>query len=413
MNTEIDLDDSHKIDSTSENQLTHSNDWEWKFWQVVPIYPYGQRRTLCKEVVKGSIWTFDQIQGIFYVVVPIRMTVVKLEAGGLLVYAPVAPTPECIRLMQEIVAEHGEVKYIILPTVSGIEHKVFVGPFARYFPKAQVYVSPHQWSFPFNLPLSWLGFPRGRTYILPEDISQTPFADQFDYAILGSINLGLGQFAEVAMFDKRSQTLLVTDTIVSISEKPPEILLLDPYPLLFHARDNAFEPIADTEANRIKGWQRTSLFLFYFRPQVLEAVPFRQALRDLAKAPARSRKAFYGLFPFKWKESWHQSFETLRGNGRIFVAPILQTLILNRNPQAAIAWADKVASWNFVRIIPCHFDNAIAATPSEFRQAFSFLEKNPQLSTIANLPEEDLEVLNQINNILQATRILVEAKDKI
>ena len=413
MNTEIDLDDSHKIDSTSKNQLNHSNDWEWKFWQVVPIYPYGQRRTLCKEVVKGSIWTFDQIQGIFYVVVPIRMTVVKLEAGGLLVYAPVAPTPECIRLMQEIVAEHGEVKYIILPTVSGIEHKVFVGPFARYFPKAQVYVSPHQWSFPFNLPLSWLGFPRGRTYILPEDISQTPFADQFDYAILGSINLGLGQFAEVAMFDKRSQTLLVTDTIVSISEKPPEILLLDPYPLLFHARDNAFEPIADTEANRIKGWQRTSLFLFYFRPQVLEAVPFRQALRDLAKAPARSRKAFYGLFPFKWKESWHQSFETLRGNGRIFVAPILQTLILNRNPQAAIAWADKVASWNFVRIIPCHFDNAIAATPSEFRQAFSFLEKNPQLSTIANLPEEDLEVLNQINNILQATRILVEAKDKI
>ena len=413
MNTEIDLDDSHKIDSKSKNQLTHSNDWEWKFWQVVPIYPYGQRRTLCKEVVKGSIWTFDQIQGIFYVVVPIRMTVVKLEAGGLLVYAPVAPTPECIRLMQEIVAEHGEVKYIILPTVSGIEHKVFVGPFARYFPKAQVYVSPHQWSFPFNLPLSWLGFPRGRTYILPEDISQTPFADQFDYAILGSINLGLGQFAEVAMFDKRSQTLLVTDTIVSISEKPPEILLLDPYPLLFHARDNAFEPIADTEANRIKGWQRTSLFLFYFRPQVLEAVPFRQALRDLAKAPARSRKAFYGLFPFKWKESWHQSFETLRGNGRIFVAPILQTLILNRNPQAAIAWADKVASWNFVRIIPCHFDNAIAATPSEFRQAFSFLEKNQQLSTIANLPEEDLEVLNQINNILQATRILVEAKDKI
>jgi len=56
---------------------------------------------------------------------------------------------------------------------------------------------------------------------------------------------------------------------------------------------------------------------------------------------------------------------------------------------------------------------AIAATPSEFRQAFSFLEKNPQFSTNANLPEEDFEVLKQINNILQGTRILVEAKDKI
>ena len=191
--------------------------------------------------------------------------------------------------MNALVAKHGEVKYIILPTVSGIEHKVFVGPFARQFPKAQVYVSPHQWSFPFNLPLSWLGLPWGRTKILPEDVSQTPFADQFDYAILGSIELGLGKFAEVALFDKRSQTLLVTDTVVSIPEKPPEILQIDPYPLLFHARDSAIEPIVDTEVNRIRGWQRTALFLFYFRPRVLETVSFSQALIDITRAPERSR----------------------------------------------------------------------------------------------------------------------------
>lgn len=402
-----------EIHSKPENASINPKDWAWNFWQVVPIYPYGQRRTIRHEIVKDSIWTFEQLQGIFYVVVPIRMTVVKLEAGGLLVYAPVAPTKECIRLVNELVANHGEVKYVILPTVSGIEHKVFVGPFARCFPTAQVYVSPHQWSFPFNLPLSWLGMPWSRTHILPVDFAQSPFADQFEYAILGSINLGLGQFAEVAMFDKRSRTLLVTDTIVSITEKPPEILQLDPYPLLFHARDSAADRIADTEANRIRGWQRTSLFSFYFRPQVLETVPFLQALRDLKKAPERSRKAFWGLFPFKWKENWHQSFKALRGDGRIFVAPILQTLILNRDPHAAILWADKVASWDFVRIIPCHFDNAIAATPSDFRQAFSFLEKNPQLSDTSQLPEEDFEVLKQINNILQVNRVILEAKDKI
>jgi len=404
---------AQEIHRKSENEPNNPKDWSWKFWQVVPIYPYGQRRTLRKEVVKDAIWTFEQLQGVFYVVVPISMTVVKLVAGGLLVYAPVAPTPECIRLVNELVAEHGEVKYIILPTVSGLEHKVFVGPFARYFPNAHVYVSPHQWSFPFNLPLSWLGMPWGRTSILPEDVSQTPFADQFDYAILGSIELGLGKFAEVAMFDKRSQTLLVTDTIVSIPEKPPEILQIDPYPLLFHARDSAAEAIIDTEDNRIRGWQRTSLFLFYFSPQVLETVSFVQSLLDIAKAPVRSQKAFFGLFPFRWKHNWYQSFETLRGNGRIFVAPILQTLILNRDPKTVIAWADKVASWNFVRIVPCHFENAIAATPNDFRQAFSFLEKNPQLSSNANLPEEDFEVLNQINNILQSARILVKAKDRV
>jgi hypothetical protein len=258
-----------------------------------------------------------------------------------------------------------------------------------------------------------LGLPWGRTHILPEDVQQTPFANQFDYAILGSIELGLGKFAEVAMVDKRSQTLMVTDTIVAIPEKPPAILQIDPYPLLFHARDSAAEPIIDTEANRIRGWQRTSLFLFYFRPQVLETVPFLQAIADIFNAPERSRKAFFGLFPFKWRYDWYQSFEKLRGQGRIFVAPILQTLILNRDPQAAIAWADKVANWDFQRIIPCHFDNAIAATPQDFRQAFNFLEKDPQFPTLANLPEEDFEILKQINQLLQGNRIIRGAKDKI
>lgn len=123
------------IEDKAENTSPKRKDWVWNFWQVVPLYPYGQRRTIRKEVVKDAIWTFDQLQGIFYVVVPIRMTVVKLESGGLLVYAPVAPTPECIRLVNEIVSEHGEVKYIILPTVSGIEHKVFVDHLRDVFPK--------------------------------------------------------------------------------------------------------------------------------------------------------------------------------------------------------------------------------------------------------------------------------------
>ncbi|MDX2255789.1 MAG: DUF4336 domain-containing protein [Pseudanabaenaceae cyanobacterium bins.39] len=394
------------------SQVPHrKDDWSWKFWQVVPLYPYGQRRTIRQEIVENAVWTFEQIQGIFYVVVPIRMTVVKLEQGGLLVYAPVAPTPECIRLVKELEAIHGHVKYIILPTVSGIEHKVFVGPFARKFPQAEVFVSPYQWSFPLNLPLSWLGLPWGRTKILPLDSQQSPFSSQFDYAVLGSVDLGLGQFAEVAMVDRRSRTLLVTDTIVAIPETPPAILQLDPYPLLFHARDSAAEPIVDTMANRTRGWQRTALFLFYFRPQVLETVPFWQAIADIFQAPERSAKAFFGLFPFKWRYDWYQSFEKLRGNGRAFVAPILQTLILNRDPQAVIKWADQVASWDFERIVPCHFEAAIAATPSEFRQAFSFLNRETQDQN--HLPPEDFEVLQQINQLLQGSRIIKAAQDKL
>ncbi|MBD2436210.1 DUF4336 domain-containing protein [Nostoc sp. FACHB-110] len=406
-------------DERTRIEQIHPKDISWPFWPIVPLYPYSQRRTIRKEVIKNTIWTFDQLQGIFYVVVPIRMTVVKLDDGGLLVYAPVAPTKECLQLLQELVAEHGDVKYIILPTISGIEHKVFVGPFARCFPNAQVFVAPNQWSFPLNLPLSWLGLPAKRTQILPEDVSQTPFADEFDYAILKTIDLGPGKFTEVAFFHRRSHTLLVTDAVVSIPAEPPAIVQLDPYPLLFHAKDKGSDVVADNQANRLKGWQRITLFALYFQPSKLEVPAWGKVFQDALKAPERSRKAYFGLFPFKWKDDWQRSFNALHGDGRLFVAPVLQTLILNRAPKETLNWADKVASWDFQWIIPCHFDAPIKAQPQQFRQAFSFLEKQPVASAgLFNsssypLPEDDFKILRHIDAGLNKTGIVPPAKEKV
>ena len=392
-------------------------DVSWRFWPVVPIYPYGQRRTIRKEIIKDTIWTFDQLQGIFYVVVPIRMTVIKLEKGGLLVYAPVAPTGECTRLLNELVTEHGDIKYIILPTISGIEHKVFVGPFARRFPNAQIFVAPGQWSFPLNLPLSWLGLPGKRTRILPENSQEAPFAEDFDYAILGPIDLGLGKFAEVAFFHKRSHTLLVTDTIVSVPAEPPAIVQLDPYPLLYHAKDQAFDMVLDTPANRLKGWQRVTLFALYFSPSTLKVPTWSQVWRDAQKAPERSKKAYFGFFPFQWRENWQDSFDILRGNGRIFVAPILQRLILNRAPQETINWADHVAKWDFQWLIPCHFDAPIKAEPQQFRQAFGFLETQPLGGVVSSnsylLPEDDFKLLRDIDAGLNKLGIVPPARDRV
>lgn len=398
-------------------QGVDSRDWSWPFWFVVPLYPYNKRRTICQEVVKDTIWTFDQLQGILYAIVPIRMTVVKLEAGGLLVYAPVAPTPECIRMLKELVAKHGDVKYIVVPTTSGLEHKVFVGPFARHFVNAQVFVAPNQWSLPLNLPLSWLGFPRKRTQVLPAISADAPFANEFDYAVL-EINLGRGSFEEVALLHKRSRTLLVTDSVLSVPEEPPAIVQLDPYPLLFHARDNALDVIEDNPANRRKGWQRISLFAIYFGPSAVETVPLGQALRDALKAPDHSRKAYFGLFPFRWKDNWQQSFDALRGGGRLFVAPILQTLILNQAPRKTIYWADRVASWDFQQIIPCHFDSLVKVEPHQFRQAFSFLEKQSlSISSFASesqpLAKEDFEFLKKLEQSLIAVGIAQPAKNKV
>ncbi|MBE9160270.1 DUF4336 domain-containing protein [Nodosilinea sp. LEGE 06152] len=375
-------------------------DHTWPFWPVVPLYPYGQRPTLRVEVVKDTVWTFEQFQGIFYVVVPIRMTVVRLEPTGLLVYSPVAPTPECIALLRELEERFGPVKYIIMSTVTGIEHKVFVGPFARRFPQAQVYVTPNQWSFPLNLPLPWLGLPRDRTHMLPADSSQAPFADQVDYAVLPPIDLGLGPFGETACFHRASRTLLLTDAIVAVPEEPPAIVQVNPFPLLFHARDSATDAIVDTPANRRKGWQRIALFAFYFCPSTLEVATTGEMLKEAKQAPVRSRQHYFGFYPFRWRPDWPQSFQALHNHGQLQVAPILQTLIFNRGPQDVLDWAKRVASWQFERIIPAHLAAPISATPEQFLAAFQFLYAGPVAEANQSLPNADFGLLRQIEGLL-------------
>ncbi|MGB3296987.1 MAG: DUF4336 domain-containing protein [Phormidesmis sp.] len=380
--------------------MSKRGDRSWAFWPIVPIYPYGQRRTLRREVIPGKLWLFEQVQGIFYVVVPIRMTVIKLAEGGLFAFSPVAPTPECVRLVRELEAEHGAVKYVVLPTVTGVEHKYFAGPFARKFKQCQVYVAPNQWSFPVDLPLSWLGFPAKRSHILPAEPSQTPFYDEFDYATVGPIELSIKPYTEVAFFHRQTRSLLAIDTVLSIPLEPPEVVALDPFPLVFHARDRAQDPLKDTPENRLKAWARIALFTFYFRPERLEIPSLGHFFKGAKQSPDRSRKNYFGLYPFEWQEGWYRSFETLRQGGRLIVAPILQTLIFNRDPKAVLAWVDRIAQWDFDQVIPCHFKAPVKATPQEFYRAFEFLRRPDNQSWSGfnhELPAGDLETLGQID----------------
>ncbi len=383
--------------------MTKRGDRDWPLWPIVPIYPYGQRRTLRREIIPGKLWLFEQVQGIFYVVVPIRMTVIKLAGGGLFAFSPVAPTTECIRLVRELEAEHGAVKYVILPTVTGVEHKYCAGPFARKFKQCLVYVAPNQWSFPVDLPLSWLGFPAKRTHILPAEPSQTPFYDEFDYATVGPIELSVKPYTEMAFFHRETRSLLAIDTILSIPLEPPEVVRLDPFPLAFHARDSAQDPLEDTPENRLKAWARIALFTFYFRPEALEVTGLGRLLKNAQRSPNRSKKNYFGLYPFEWQDGWYQSFEKLRQEGRLIVAPILQTWIFNRDPEAVMAWVDRIAQWDFEQVIPCHFSAPVRATPDEFRHAFEFLQRHDDQSWSGfdhDLPAGDLETLGQIDRQL-------------
>jgi len=66
------------------------------------------------------------------------------------------------------------------------------------------------------------------------------------------------------------------------------------------------------------------------------------------------------------------SFKAISGG--LLVAPILQKLILNRNPIEVLDFADRVSQWPIQRIIPAHLKNNLQFTGKDYRAAFSFLE---------------------------------------
>ena len=116
---------SSSLPPTSSNRFQNiAEKRKYLLLSIFPLRPIFSRATVRNEVVRGKIWTFEQPHGLILsrVTVNIRMTVVKLESGGLLVYCPIAPTEECISLLKEI----GNVEHIILPTFA-IEHKVVRG----------------------------------------------------------------------------------------------------------------------------------------------------------------------------------------------------------------------------------------------------------------------------------------------
>ena len=167
----------------------------WPWWPLLPLYPYGRRRSVFSELIPGQLWSLEQLQGVYYVAVPVRLTVAKVP-GGLMLVNPLPPTGEVRQAIARLEQDHGPVRTIVLPTASGLEHKLPLGPLARVFPDAEVWVCPGQWSFPVQLPLAWLGVPARRTKVLFDD--GLPHRDVCEWFSLGPLDLGVGRFQEVS-----------------------------------------------------------------------------------------------------------------------------------------------------------------------------------------------------------------------
>jgi hypothetical protein len=375
---------------------------DYGLWGVLPVGTYKKKKTILDTIIPDNMWTFDQKFGILDVQVPLRMTVTRLSSGGLFVYNPVAGTPEMVGMLQKLVDQYGPVKHIAVGSVA-LEHKVYAGVLAQKFPSAQVWLTPGQYSFPLNLPESFLGFPKSRTRAMPASIDDAPedWKADFDVAVLGPIISRDGAFAETVFFHKPTKTLLVTDTAVQVTEEVPAIYDSDPSPLLYHARDTITDNVQDTPETRKKGWRRIVLFGLYFTPSAITIKDFQSAIQE--RRPDINSD-FAGIYPWDWDGDEIASWRVLTGDGtKPLVAPILQTLLLNRSPVEVLDFADKVSQWPFTRIIPAHLKNNIAMTGDEYRKSFGFLEEKGVPLGYPKPLQSDLQLL------LDAEQSLVES----
>lgn len=309
---------------------------------------------------------------------PIRMTVIKLQQrqNGLFVYAPIAPTKECLALLQPLIDEYGPVRYIVLPSVA-VEHKVNAGPFARCFPNADFYVVDKQYSFPIPLPSQFLGFPSW-TKTLPESSENMAMpwgSDEFDHEVLTVFPGPASAYQDAAFFHRPTKTLLVCDAVFAVDDTPPPILTEVPEyvrALLFHARESRNEIVEDSPEARRRGWKRIVLLFNFFFPG---SANVDLGINPILKLNLGYKYGWGGWYPVEWRGTEDKAFQIFSNQGKPTVLPIIQ-IILSRGEdgKAAKEWVNKITKWDFERVIPQHLNAPLNNIgPKEFAETFQFV----------------------------------------
>ncbi|KAL3945011.1 MAG: hypothetical protein SGBAC_000932 [Bacillariaceae sp.] len=403
-----------------------TSDVSWPLGKVafslLPLAGTSSRRATVEEcIVPDTIWTHDQIQGVVNVNVPVRQTVIKLKSGGLWILNPVAPTPQLIRMIKSLEDQCGPVRHIVLGTVA-LEHKATFGAFCKRFPRATVWVQPGQWAFPVDLSIDYLGVnQRGARFrelpVAGKELSKRfqtrkpypppEWEGEIEYEVLGPFKFrAVGAFSETAFYHKETKSLLVTDSVVSVTKIPPPIIQEDPRALLFHARDSISEVVEDTPSNRERGWRRMVQFGLVFFPSKITVETVRDAFSEAQKIDPRMSNLGDGavpfnLYPWEWNGNEDvQNFEAISQQGKLFCPPILTKLILDREPSKTIQWVERVTSRfsDMKRVIPSHLNNNVKASASDFSQAFDVLRSTPNNPKAQRPLAADLALLQRASD---------------
>lgn len=147
------------------------------------LQPFGQ-----------NIWTVSGDDVRMYAVLPFttRMTIVRLDSGGVWLHSPVQPAPERRRAVERL----GPVEHLVAPNKI---HSLGIKPWQALYPSARVWASPA-----FNR-----RHPDIAVDALLTNDSEAPWGSEIDHCVID----GHAVLDEVWFLHKASRTLIVTDLI--------------------------------------------------------------------------------------------------------------------------------------------------------------------------------------------------------
>jgi len=325
------------------------------------LTPPFKNRATYRYTLGRNAWAFEQLLTFANVTATIRTNVILLESGGLWVHSPQWPTGEFLTLLEDL---GHPVKHIVLPC-NALEHKAPIKSFCQKFPDASVWISPGQYG-----PFGSCGMTLDKSTsskmgyrvdgIFGDDNNMPPWANEFDIATLFvELPENAGPVSEVAFCHRPSKTLVATDAVVYIQDGPAPAI---------------FSTYFDEATTRDT----------YFWPKtVLQSVFL----------PLRTDE--YGNYP---------GYEALRG--RLVRAPILRAFADARAPDSVRDWVTTVATkFTFDRILTSHFASPIAATPSDFKDAFGYLYDNPDNSKLPPIACQDWQLLESLNKGIEENKL--------
>jgi len=373
---------------------------------------------VARQVADG-VYVFDQAYGIpglgVGANIPIRMTALRLEDGGYLLYNPCNPTQECLKQFADLGLS--DVRQIVLGTIA-IEHKYYAPQWAARFPKAQVWISPRTFSWPvdFGAYLPLVGFPPGKElHKVPKDSSKAPWYSQgIDHLQLTVDYAPRTVFEETVMYHRPSGTFVCTDMLIGLSDEPPQILQKSPYleGLLWFSRNAPLEKVdPESPVTMRDGYQKSTLLLNNINPRSLLSV----AAGDLAvpeqvglalQAPQKEL-GYFGWYPCNWQDTdspcadlakrevpgkatksftcrpgWRGEWKRLTAGVEdtgFQVPSFVAELQISRDPEALRTFADEIARrWpDMKQAVPSHFDAPLPASAENVRKAIASVADGP------------------------------------